>query len=153
MTFREELPGILPFPAVATCLCISPVALSLPFMFLTIFSSIRHQPGATRIFAGCLRSSGHASSSPASKKDRWHFATVLYPFLGNYIISHSMYYILRDIKATHSTWRELSFYCRCLLCIWRDFSCIMESETWIEEITEIYICQQRRLLCTHMKKF
>ena len=33
------------------------------------------------------------------------------------------------------------------------FSCIMESETWIEEITEIYICQQRRLLCTHMKKF
>lgn len=50
MTFQEKLPGLLPFPAVATCLCISPVALSLPFMFLTIFSSIRHQPGAARIF-------------------------------------------------------------------------------------------------------
>lgn len=88
MTFQEELPGLLPFPAVATRLCAGPVALALPFMFLTIFSSIRHQPGATRIFAGRLRSSGHFSSSPASKKDRWHFATVLYPFLGNYIISH-----------------------------------------------------------------
>ena len=88
MTFQEELPGLLPFPAVATCLCAGPVALALPFMFLTIFSSIRHQLWASRIFAGRLRSSGHFSSSPASKKDRWHFATVLYPFLGNYIISH-----------------------------------------------------------------
>ena len=104
MTFQEKLPGLLPLLSVATCFCISPVALALPFMFLTIFSSIRHQPGAARIFAGCLWSSGYSSSSPASKKDRWHFATVLYPFLGNYIISHSMYYILRDIKATHSTW-------------------------------------------------
>lgn len=88
MTFQEKLPGLLPLPSVATCFCISPVALALPFMFLTIFSSIRHQPGAARIFAGCLWSSGHSSSSPASKKDRWHFATVLYPFLSNYIISH-----------------------------------------------------------------
>lgn len=104
MTFHEKLPSLLPLLSVATCFCISPVALALPFMFLTIFSSIRHQPGAARIFAGCLWSSGYSSSSPASKKDRWHFATVLYPFLGNYIISHSMYYILCDIKATHSTW-------------------------------------------------
>ena len=59
MTFQEELPGLLPFPAVTTCLCTGSVALALPFMFLTIFSSIRHQPGAARIFAGCLRSSGH----------------------------------------------------------------------------------------------
>lgn len=59
MTFQEELPGLLPFPAVATCLCAGPVALALPFMFLTIFSSIRHQLWASRIFAGRLRSFGH----------------------------------------------------------------------------------------------
>ena len=59
MTFQEKLPGLLPLPSIATCFCISPVALALPFMFLTIFSSIRHQPGAARIFAGRLRSSGH----------------------------------------------------------------------------------------------
>ena len=59
MTFQEKLPGLLPLPSVATCFCISPVALAVPFMFLTIFSSIRHQPGAARIFAGRLRSSGH----------------------------------------------------------------------------------------------
>ena len=104
MTFQEEPPGFLPLSPVATQHRTLPFPLALPFMFLTIFSSIRHQPGAARIFAGRLRSSGPASSSPVSKKDRWHFATVLYPFLGNYIISHSMYYILCDIKATHSTW-------------------------------------------------
>ena len=59
MTFQEKLPSLLPLPSVTTCLCTGPVALALPFMFLTIFSSIRHQPGAARIFAGRLRSSGH----------------------------------------------------------------------------------------------
>ena len=59
MTFQEKLPGLLPLPSVATCFCISPFPLALPFMFLTIFSSIRHQPGAARIFAGRLRSSRH----------------------------------------------------------------------------------------------
>ena len=42
MTFQKELPGLLPLSSVATCFCINPVALALPFMFLTILSSIRH---------------------------------------------------------------------------------------------------------------
>ena len=88
MTFQKELPGFLPFPSIATQHGVFPFALAPMFMLITIFSSIRHQLWASRIFAGRLRSSGHFSSSPASKKDRWHFATVLYPFLGNYIISH-----------------------------------------------------------------
>lgn len=68
MAFQEELPGLLPFPSVAACFCIYPVALALPFVFLTIFSSIGYQPGAAWIFAGRLRSSWHSSSSPASKR-------------------------------------------------------------------------------------
>ncbi len=32
MTFQEELPGLLPFPAVTTCLCTGSVALALPFV-------------------------------------------------------------------------------------------------------------------------
>lgn len=59
MTFQEKLSGLLPLSSIATCFCVGPLALALPFMFLTIFSSIRHQPGAARIFAGRLRSSGH----------------------------------------------------------------------------------------------
>ena len=106
ITFQEEPPGFLPLSPVATQPRALPFPLALPFMFITILSSIRHQLWASRISARCLWSSGYSSSSPASKKDRWHFATVLYPFLGNYIISHSMYYILCDIKATHSTCNE-----------------------------------------------
>lgn len=60
MTFQEKLPGLLPLPSVATCFCISPVALALLFMFVTIFSPIRHQPGASRILARCSRSSWHS---------------------------------------------------------------------------------------------
>ncbi len=59
MTFQEELPGLLPLSTVATCVCIGPVALALTFVFVTIFSSIGYQPGAARIFTGCLRSSWH----------------------------------------------------------------------------------------------
>ena len=59
MTFQEELPGLLPLSTVATCLCTVPVALALPFVFVTIFSSIGYQPGAARILAGRLRSSWH----------------------------------------------------------------------------------------------
>ena len=59
MTFQEELPGLLPLSTVATCLCTGPVALALPFVFVTIFSSIGYQPRAARILAGCLRSSWH----------------------------------------------------------------------------------------------
>lgn len=59
MTFQEELPGLLPLSAVTTCLCAGPVALALPFVFVTIFSSIGYQPGAARILAGRLRSSWH----------------------------------------------------------------------------------------------
>lgn len=59
MAFQEELPGFLPLSTVATCLCTGPLSLALAFVFVTIFSSIRYQPGATRILAGRLRSSWH----------------------------------------------------------------------------------------------
>lgn len=59
MTFQIELPGLLPLLTVATYLCTGPLALALTFVFVTIFSSIGYQPGAARIFTGCLRSSWH----------------------------------------------------------------------------------------------
>ena len=59
MTFQEELPGLLPLSTVTACLCTGPLVLALTFMFITIFSSIGHQPGAARILAGRLRSSWH----------------------------------------------------------------------------------------------
>ncbi len=59
MTFQIELPGFLPFPSVTARLCTGPVALALPFVFVTIFSSIGYQPGAARILTGRLRSSWH----------------------------------------------------------------------------------------------
>ena len=88
MTFQEELPGLLPFPAVATCLCAGPVALALPFMFLTIFSSIRHQPGAARIFAGRIRSSGHLHHLRHQKRTDGVQTSVLHSFLADYSISY-----------------------------------------------------------------
>lgn len=88
MTFQEKLPGLLPLPSVATCFCISPVALALPFMFLTIFSSIRHQPGAARIFAGRLRSSGHLHHLRHQKRTDGVQASVLHSFLADYSISY-----------------------------------------------------------------
>lgn len=59
VAFQEKPPGFLPFSPVATQHRALPFPLALLFMFLTIFSSIRHQPGAARIFAGRLRSSWH----------------------------------------------------------------------------------------------
>ena len=62
MTFQEELPGFLPFSPVATQHCTLPFAPALPFMFITILSSIRHQSRASRILARCLWSSWHRIS-------------------------------------------------------------------------------------------
>ena len=59
MTFQEELPGFLPFPSVTTRLCAGPFALAIPFVFFTVFSSVRHQPWTARILAGRLWSSWH----------------------------------------------------------------------------------------------
>ena len=59
VTLQEELSGFLPLSPVATQHCILPFALALLFMFVTIFSPIRHQPWASRILARCLRSSWH----------------------------------------------------------------------------------------------
>ena len=88
MTFQEKLPGLLPLPSVTTCLCTGPVALALPFMFLTIFSSIRHQPGAARIFAGRLRSSGHLHHLRHQKRTDSVQTSVLHSFLADYSISY-----------------------------------------------------------------
>lgn len=88
MTFQEKLPGLLPLPSVATCFCISPFPLALPFMFLTIFSSIRHQPGAARIFAGRLRSSGHLHHLRHQKRTDGVQASALHSFLADYSISY-----------------------------------------------------------------
>lgn len=62
MTFQEKHPGFLPLSPVATQHRVLPFALALLFMFLTIFSPIRHQPWASRILARCLRSSWHRIS-------------------------------------------------------------------------------------------
>ena len=69
MTFQEELPGLLPLSPVATQRGVLPFALALPFMFITILSSVP----ALGIPDTCRASSVFwaFSSSPASKKDRW----------------------------------------------------------------------------------
>lgn len=59
MTFQEELPGFLPLSPVATQHCTLSFAMALPFMFVTIFSSVWHQLRTSRILARCLRSSWH----------------------------------------------------------------------------------------------
>lgn len=60
MTFQEELPGFLPFSPVATQHRALPFPLALPFMFIAILPSVRHQLWASRILARCLRSSWHS---------------------------------------------------------------------------------------------
>lgn len=60
VAFQEELPGFLPFFPVATQHCTLPFAPALPFMFVTILSSVQHQLGASRIPARRLRSSKHS---------------------------------------------------------------------------------------------
>lgn len=65
MTFQEELPGLLPFPSVATQPRALPFPLALPFMFITILPSVRpvrHKLWASRILARCLWSSWHRIS-------------------------------------------------------------------------------------------
>lgn len=59
MTFQKELPGFLPRSPVAAQHNVLPFALALPFMFITILSSIRYQPRTSWILARCLRSSWH----------------------------------------------------------------------------------------------
>jgi hypothetical protein len=60
MALQEELPDFLPPPVVPTKFSVLPFALALLFMFVTIFSPIRHQPWASRILARCLWSSWHS---------------------------------------------------------------------------------------------
>lgn len=60
MTIQKELPGFLPLSPVAAQHRVLPFALALLFMFVTIFSPIRHQPWASRILARCLWSSWHS---------------------------------------------------------------------------------------------
>lgn len=88
MTFQKELPGLLPLSSVATCFCINPVALALPFMFLTILSSIRHQLWASRILARCLRSSWHSYHLRHQKRTDGVQASALHSFLADYSISY-----------------------------------------------------------------
>ena len=88
MAFQEKLSSLLPLPSVTTCLCTGPVALALPFMFLTIFSSIRHQPGAARIFARRIRSSGHLHHLRHQKRTDSVQTSVLHSFLADYSISY-----------------------------------------------------------------
>ena len=68
MAFQIELPSLLPFPSVTTCLCTGPVALALPFMFVTIFSSIGYQSGAARKFTGRLWSLRHLTHLQHQKR-------------------------------------------------------------------------------------
>lgn len=60
VTLQKELPGFLPLSPVAAQHRVLPFALALLFMFVTIFSPIRHQPWASRILARCLWSSWHS---------------------------------------------------------------------------------------------
>ena len=88
VAFQEKPPGFLPFSPVATQPRALPFPLALPFMFLTIFSSIRHQPGAARIFAGPLRSSGHLHHLRHQKRTDGVQASALHSFLADYSISY-----------------------------------------------------------------
>lgn len=81
MTFQEKHPGFLPFSPVATQHCTLPFAPALPFMFITILSSIRHQLWASRISARCLRSSWHSYHLRHQKRTDGVQASVLHSFL------------------------------------------------------------------------
>ena len=88
VTLQEELPGFLPFFPVATQHCTLPFAPALPFMFITILSSIRHQLWASRISARCLRSSWHLHHLRHQKRTDGVQASVLHSFLADYSISY-----------------------------------------------------------------
>lgn len=59
MAPQKELPGFLPFSSVFAHFCTNPFSLRLPFVFVTIFSSIRHQSRTARILAWRLWPSRH----------------------------------------------------------------------------------------------
>ena len=88
MMFQEELPGFLPFSPVATQHRTLPFALAPLFMFVTIFSPIRHQLWASRISARCLRSSWHSYHLRHQKRTDGVQASVLHSFLADYSISY-----------------------------------------------------------------
>lgn len=88
MTFQEKLPGFLPFSPVATQHRTLPFALAPLFMFVTIFSPIRHQLWASRISARCLRSSWHSYHLRHQKRTDGVQASVLHSFLADYSISY-----------------------------------------------------------------
>ena len=88
MTFQEELPGLLPLSPVATQRGVLPFALALPFMFITILSSVRHQLWASRILAGRLRSSGHSHHLRHQKRTDGVQTSVLHLYLADYSISY-----------------------------------------------------------------
>ncbi len=88
MTFQEKHPGFLPFSPVATQHCTLPFAPALPFMFITILSSIRHQLWASRISARCLRSSWHSYHLRHQKRTDGVQASVLHSFFADYSISY-----------------------------------------------------------------
>lgn len=88
MTFQEELPGFLPLSPVATQHRVLPFTLALLFMFVTIFSPIRHQPWASRILARCPRSSGHLHHPRHQKRTDGVQTSVLHSFLADYSISY-----------------------------------------------------------------
>lgn len=87
VTLQEELPGFLPLSPVATQHRVLPFTLALLFMFVTIFSPIRHQPWASRILARCPRSSWH---SYHLRHQKGPMASSLGPylFLADYSISY-----------------------------------------------------------------
>lgn len=88
MTLQEELPGLLPLSPVATQRCILPFPLALPFMFVTILSSVRHEPRTARIFARGLRPSWHSYHLRHQKRTDGVQAPVLHSFFADYSISY-----------------------------------------------------------------
>lgn len=81
VTFQEKFSGLLPFPSIAAPLCTG-VHVHHNNFFHRVPS--RGSPDicrASSVFLAFFRISG-------IKKDRRHFATVLYPFLDNSIISY-----------------------------------------------------------------
>ncbi len=88
VTLQEELPGFLPLSPVATQHRVLPFALVPLFMFVTIFSSIRHQLWASRILAGRLRFSGHSYHLRHQKRTDGVQASVLHSFFADYSISY-----------------------------------------------------------------
>ena len=88
MTFQEELPGFLPRSPVATQHRALPFPLALPFMFIAILPSVRHQLRASRILAGRLRSSWHSYHLRHQKRTDGVQASALHSFLADYSISY-----------------------------------------------------------------